>query len=69
MMKLRHLFAALFALFELPVLLPFAAGAFIAGLARGVSALASWWGRLCVRLFRQSPSARQERLASPALGH
>lgn len=67
-MKIRYLFAGLFLILELPVLLPLAAGAFVAGAVYGVAALCSQARRIDVPVRRSLRKARDERAARPVLG-
>ncbi len=67
-MKIRYLFAGLFLILELPVLLPLAAGALVAAAVYGIAALCSHARRLHVPVRRSLRKAHDERVARPALG-
>lgn len=67
-MKIRYLFAGLFVILELPVLLPLAAAALVTGAAYGIAALCSQARRIHLPLRRSLRRARDERVARPALG-
>jgi hypothetical protein len=67
-MKIRYLFAGLFLILELPVLLPLAAGALVTGAVQAVAALCSQARRIRVPVRSSLRKPHDDRVARPALG-
>jgi hypothetical protein len=66
-MKLRHLFAGLLLILELPVVLPLAAGTLVTGLLYGVATLCAQARRIVVGEPKPLRGAAGDLAARPAL--